>query len=87
MQFLKQLEWNVLPHAPYSPDLAQTDYHLFRSLSNFLREKKFDNIDHLKLDIETLLSSKSQDFYAKGILELPDRWRKVIDTNGDYIKD
>jgi len=84
---LEQLGWEVLPHAPYSPDLAPTDYHLFCSLSNYLRERSFDDFDHLKSDIETFFSSRSSDFYAKGILELPERWSKVVDTNGEYLKD
>ncbi|CAF1688347.1 unnamed protein product, partial [Adineta ricciae] len=40
---LLKLGWITLPHPPYSPDLAPTDYHLFRSLSNYLSEKKFDD--------------------------------------------
>ncbi|KAL3071615.1 hypothetical protein niasHT_031979 [Heterodera trifolii] len=35
------LNWNVLPHPPYSPDLAPSDYHLFLSLKNFLRGRRF----------------------------------------------
>ena len=84
---LKQLEWEVLPHAPYSPDLAPSDYHLFRSLSQFLKEKSFDDFKHLEIDIKTFFSSKSPEFYAKGILELPDRWSKVVDSDGEYIID
>lgn len=26
---LTRLDWEVLPHPPYSPDLAPSDYHLF----------------------------------------------------------
>ena len=84
---LNQLGWETLPHAPYSPDLAPTDYHIFRSLSNFLREKSFDDVDNLKSDIDFFFQSKSTDFYAKGIFELPNRWSKVIESDGDYIKD
>ncbi|GFY21320.1 histone-lysine N-methyltransferase SETMAR [Trichonephila clavipes] len=40
-QKLKELEWEVLMHPPYSPDLAPSDYHLFRSLQNFLSGKKW----------------------------------------------
>jgi histone-lysine N-methyltransferase SETMAR len=36
---LLKLGWVTVPHPPYSPDLAPTDYHLFHSLSNHLRKK------------------------------------------------
>ena len=29
---IQELGWQVLPHPPYSPDLAPSDYHLFLSL-------------------------------------------------------
>jgi hypothetical protein len=65
--------------------LARTDYHLFHSLSNHLREKKFDNENDLKMDFANFFGQKSQDFYERGILSLPERWRQVIDSNGAYI--
>ena len=37
---LLKLGWIIVPHPPYSFNLTPTDYHLFRSLSNHLREKK-----------------------------------------------
>lgn len=30
-------DWNLLPHSPYSPDIAPPDYCFFRSLKNFMR--------------------------------------------------
>jgi hypothetical protein len=30
---VQELDWEILPHPPYSPDLAPSDYHLFPSLS------------------------------------------------------
>ncbi|GFV91594.1 histone-lysine N-methyltransferase SETMAR [Trichonephila clavipes] len=34
-QKLLQLEWDTMPHPPYSPDLAPSDFYLFRSLQIF----------------------------------------------------
>lgn len=39
-QKLEELGWSVLPHPPYSPDLAPSDYYLFRHLSFFLQGKQ-----------------------------------------------
>jgi transposase len=86
-QKIEELGWEVLPHAPYSPDLAPSDFHLFRALSNFLKEKHFNNLDHLKNDIQTFFESKTPEFYAEGILQLPQRWEMVLDSDGEYIID
>jgi len=31
--YLETLKWEVLSHPPYSPDIAPSDYHLFRSMA------------------------------------------------------
>jgi len=33
------LKWEVLPHPPYSPDIALSDYHLFRSMAHRLADQ------------------------------------------------
>jgi len=82
---LLELGWTTLVHPPYSPDLAPTDYHLFLSLANHLREKKFDDEHDLKTDIGNFFNQKSHEFYRRGIFSLPERWRQVVDSNGAYI--
>ncbi|GFU95454.1 histone-lysine N-methyltransferase SETMAR [Trichonephila clavipes] len=39
-QKLWKLDWEVLMHPPYSPDLAPRDCHIFAALQNFLSDKK-----------------------------------------------
>jgi len=84
---LLELGWEVLPHPPYSPDLAPTDYYLFRSLSNNLRDSEFDNKADLKQYLEGFFASKPTEFYARGIHSLHTRWQTVIDNDGTYIID
>ena len=57
--------WEVLPHPPYSPDIAPSDYHLFRSLQNHLSNKIYENDDQLKNDLNLFFSQKSGNFLRK----------------------
>lgn len=82
---LVELGWVVLPHPAYSPDLAPTDYHLFRSLADHLQEKKFDGEDDLKSDLSNFFNQKPKEFYERGIRSLPERWRQVVDNDGTYF--
>ena len=71
---LLELGWLMIPHPPYSSDLAPTDYHLYRSLSDHLRENKFDDENDLKMDPVKLFGQKFRNFYKRGIFSLPQRW-------------
>jgi len=65
-----EFSWNVLPHPPYSPDLALLDYHLFRSFQNSFDEKNFPNPDAIKIHFERFFAEKSKTFWEKRILNL-----------------
>jgi [histone H3]-lysine36 N-dimethyltransferase SETMAR len=80
-----KLNWTIVPHSPYSPGLAPTDSHLFLARSDYLREKSFDDEDHLKRELTEFFASRSQDFYARGILDMPNKWQAVVDNGGQYL--
>lgn len=84
---IKDLGWDLLPHAAYSPDLAPTDYHLFRSLEHSLRNKSFANCQEVRKHLNSFFESKPASFYRDGIRKLPERWQKVIDEQGNYFED
>ena len=84
---LLELGWEVMPYPPYSPDLAPSDYCLFRLLQNHLKRKTFDSNEAVKNELIQFLTSKNQTFYGSGIIKLTERWQKVIEQNGQYIID
>lgn len=82
---LKEFGWEVLSHPPYSPDLAPTDYHLFRSLASYLSRREFDDEQDLKLGLAEYFRSKDGHFWKRGIYNLVNRWEEVVNNDGNYI--
>jgi histone-lysine N-methyltransferase SETMAR len=74
-----QLGWDVLPHPPYSSDLAPSDYHLFRTLQNSVNGKNFTSPEAWKNHLEQFFARKTGKFYMDGIMKLPERWIRVIE--------
>jgi [histone H3]-lysine36 N-dimethyltransferase SETMAR len=86
-QKIAELGWEILPHPAYSPDLAPSDFHLFRSLQNFLNSKKFKNEEDVSQALLAFFDSKDKVFYKNGIKKLLSRWEEVISNGGHYIDD
>ena len=86
-QKLLRLDWEVMLHPPYSPDLAPSDYYLFRSLQNSLNGKTLNDNKAVKSHLVQFFADKSQKFYERGVMKLPEKWQKVIEQNGKHIID
>jgi len=48
---IKELQWEVLTHPPYSPNLAPSDFNLFRSMEHFFCNQKFKSLDDVDLAV------------------------------------
>ena len=85
LQKLNELGYETLPHPPFSPDLSPTDYHFFKHLDNFLREKCFKNLSDIKNAFSDFIATRTQDFYVTGINTFVLRWQKCVDSDGAYF--
>lgn len=85
MDKLKSLNYEIMKHPPYSPDLSPTDFHLFKHLQNYLDGKRFENEGGLKKEFEQFLASRCTNFYRIGMENLPNRWQKCVNANGFYF--
>jgi len=86
MDTIQKLKWNVLPHPPYSPDLAPSDYHFFGPLKEHLGGKRFRNNEEVIQSLQEWVHWQPKGFFLSGIRKLTDRWRKCIANQGDYVE-
>ena len=82
---IQELGWEVLPHPPYSPDLALLDYHLLRDIQVTLEGVHFNDEEEVKTWLTNYFDSNPRIFYDRGIRSLPTRWAKVIREEGAYF--
>ncbi|GFW45136.1 histone-lysine N-methyltransferase SETMAR [Trichonephila clavipes] len=79
---IRSFRWEQIDHPPYSPDLAPSDFHLFRYLKEFLGGKRFDTADEVKEEVQDWLSSQAADVYDLGIQKLVEHFDKCLNKYG-----
>ncbi|KAG5314636.1 MOS1T transposase, partial [Pseudoatta argentina] len=84
--YLETLKWEVLPHPPYSPDIAPSNFHLFRSITHGLADRRFHSYEEAQKWIDSWIASTDMSFFRRGIHVLPERWEKVVSSDGQYLK-
>jgi len=78
--------WTVLPHPPYSPDLAPSDFHLFGPLKDTLHGTSFEDDESVVHAVRTWLREQKTRWYREGMHALVSHWRKAVDVDGDYVE-
>ena len=85
MAKLQDLHFELLPHSPYSPDLATSDYWLFADLKGILQGKRFGSIKKVVWETEVYFEAKDKSFYKKGIKLFEKCCNQCITLEGDYV--
>jgi histone-lysine N-methyltransferase SETMAR len=82
---IQELQWELLEHLPYSPDLAPSDFHLLGPLRNHLGGKSF--VDNEKVEfVRKWLRQPSKDCYPVSFNSLAKRWDKCISVGEGYVE-
>ena len=75
-----------VPHPPYSPDLAPSDFFLFPRMKKVLKGKYLAKVEEVKQKIAKSLKGIKIDEF-KNCLE---QWQKSLDrciaSNGEYLE-
>ena len=70
--YLETLKWEVLPHPPYSPDIAPSYYYLFRSMAYGLADQQFRLYEDIEKWLDSWIALKDEHFYRNDIRALPE---------------
>jgi histone-lysine N-methyltransferase SETMAR len=60
-EFLAEKKNPVVPHPPYSPDLAAYDFFLFPRIKMKLKGRRFDDVDTIKMNTTRELNMLSRE--------------------------
>ena len=63
---IQQCEFQQLNHPPYIPDLAPSDYFLFRVMKKFLQGKRFSSDEEVKEAVTTWFEEQSKHIFPGG---------------------
>ena len=84
MAKLHELHFELVPHPPYSLDLAPSNYWLFADLKIMLQGKRFGSNEKVISETEVYFETKDKLFYKKGIELLGKHWNQCIILEGNY---
>ena len=84
--FLKKEKVTVLPHPPYSPDLAPCDFFLFPKLKSFLAGPKYQSRQALGSAIHQYLITVAKSAYRDAFKKWIHRLKFCISSHGEYFE-
>jgi len=78
VETVDSLGLEVLPHPPYSSDLAPSDYHLSGPMKKMLSGQKFASNMQVQWAVHQWLVQQPTLFFALGIHKVVERWDKCL---------
>jgi histone-lysine N-methyltransferase SETMAR len=85
MEHPKKFRFKSVPHPPFSPDLAPSDFYLFGTIKGKRQGKKFATPDDLVSEVISIVAFISRTELAKAFDEWERRLKRCIELGGDYV--
>ncbi len=76
----------MIPHPPYSPDLAPNDYFLHPEIKAQMRGNVYRNIQEVQAAANRIMRNIPVEKFKNAIKDLPVRWAKYVQAQGEYFE-
>jgi histone-lysine N-methyltransferase SETMAR len=83
---LRGMQYELLEHPSYSPDLAPSDFYVFPKLKLFLAGQHFSSNQEAIAAVERYFVDLTKNHYRDGTMALEHRWNKCISLKRDYVE-
>lgn len=84
--YLAKHQTSVVPHPPYSPDLAPADFFLFPKLKTTLKGRRFQTIEEIQENAIQALRAITASAFQEAFQQWKKRWERCIASRGDYFE-
>jgi len=84
-QFLVKNKSAVIPHPPYSPDLASCDFFLFPKMKLKLKGRRFDTIEEIQAETQEVLDTLTEKDFQEAFQKWR-RWDRCLHAGGNYFE-
>jgi transposase len=85
-QFLTNNNMVIVPHPPYSSDLAPCDFALFPKLKMKLKGRRFETVSDIQRKSQAVLDSIQDNDFHGTFQAWRKRWDCCICSQGDYFE-
>jgi histone-lysine N-methyltransferase SETMAR len=86
MAAINECGLELLCHPPYSPDLAPSDFHLFRFLKDSLHGQVLQSDKVVIQATNEWIEEQEQRFFVEGVKALEYQWEKCVALRVDMLK-
>jgi len=86
LQFLAKNNMTVIPHPPYSPNLAPCDFFLFPKLKLQMKGRRFDTIEEIQGESQRVLDTIPKRDFQECFQAWQKHWDSSIHAKGEYFE-
>ena len=76
----------VVPHPPYSPDLAPCDFFLFPKLKMKLKGRRFPTAEEIQAESQAVVNTLRENGFQECLKKWQHRWDCCQASEGDYFE-
>ncbi|PNF32071.1 hypothetical protein B7P43_G05722 [Cryptotermes secundus] len=76
----------VVPHPPYSPDLAPCNFFLFPKMKIKLKGQRFDTVEEIQAETQTVLNTLTKKDFQDAFEKWQKCWDPCMRSQGDCVQ-